>query len=567
MKNTIFLIIGLLLIPFCNVTECNGNTEKGVTKSDISSDGTVTIQCSPDLYRLTSVWASEFEKANPGTRVSVLKSLGSSKQGLLNGEGNLLFLSNESVLSLKNDAEWKMVVGRDVIVPVINSKNPLLKEISKQGISADDLSRLFSGSGDLNWGSLLENGENVPLHYFTANNEAINSGIAAFLNQDQIQETGIVMNDSKEMIGTIQKDPNGLGFCRMKDLLEMNGQNIPDNIQLLPIDKNGNGRIDNFENIYRDQNTFMRGVWIGKYPSTLCRNIYSVSSAKPENDAEIAFLQWVLTDGQKYLNQNGYFDLANSERSAKVDLLINNKIEANVSNAGHPFQTAIYILIALFVTGFIVFATVRFINRKKRITADSFPGRPAVFDEKSVEVPRGLYFDKSHTWAFMEIDGNVRIGIDDFLQHITGPVTRIKMKSPGEMVKKGDKIFSIIQNGKQLAIHSPISGTIKAQNEMLATDTSTINDSPYSNGWVYLIEPANWIRETQFMVMAERYTEWLRFEFSRLKDFFAASLMANTTEYAHVVLQDGGAVKDNILADFGPEVWEDFQTKFIDTSK
>jgi len=567
MKNTIFLIIGLLLIPFCNVSYCNENTEKGGTKNNLTSDGSITIQCSSDLYNLTSVWANEFGKANPGTRVTVVEILGGGNDEILNTEGKLLFLSNESVPSLKDNAAWKIVVGRDVIVPVINSKNPLLNEISEQGISADDLARLFTNSGNLNWGSLLENGKKAPLHYFNTNNEEINSGIAAFLNQDRIPEAGIIMKDGKEMIAAIQKDPYGLGFCRMKDLLDMNGQNIPDNIQLLPIDKNGNGRIDNFEKIYKDQNTFMRGVWIGKYPSTLCKNIYSVSSVKPQNDAEVAFLQWVLTDGQKYLNQNGYFDLANSERAAKVDLLINNKIDANVSNAGHPFQTVIYILIALFVTGFIIFATVRFINRKKRIPTDPFLTRPAVFDEKSVVVPRGLYFDKSHTWAFMEIDGNVRIGIDDFLQHITGPVTRIKMKSPGEMIKKGEKIFSIIQNGKQLAIHSPVSGTIKVQNEMLANDTSTINASPYSAGWVYLIEPANWIRETQFMVMAERYTEWLRFEFSRLKDFFSVSLKANTTEYAHVVLQDGGAVKDNILADFGPEVWEDFQTKFIDTSK
>ena len=38
-------------------------------------------------------------------------------------------------------------------------------------------------------------------------------------------------------------------------------------------------------------------------------------------------------------------------------------------------------------------------------------------------------------------------------------------------------------------------------------------------------------------------------------------------EYAHVVLQDGGSIHDNILAEFGPEVWEDFQTNFIDSSK
>jgi len=101
---------------------------------------------------------------------------------------------------------------------------------------------------------------------------------------------------------------------------------------------------------------------------------------------------------------------------------------------------------------------------------------------------------------------------------------------------------------------------------MLVKNTSALNASPYYYGWVYLIEPSNWRRETQFMFMAERYAEWLKYEFIRVKDFFAASLQAKNLEYSHVVLQDGGDLVDHILAEFGPEVWEDFQTKFIDSS-
>ena len=69
------------------------------------------------------------------------------------------------------------------------------------------------------------------------------------------------------------------------------------------------------------------------------------------------------------------------------------------------------------------------------------------------------------------------------------------------------------------------------------------------------------------MLMVDKYKEWLKDEFTRLKDFVAYSANSNQLVYQHVVLQDGGELKDNILADFGPEVWEDFQTQFIDTSK
>ena len=64
----------------------------------------------------------------------------------------------------------------------------------------------------------------------------------------------------------------------------------------------------------------------------------------------------------------------------------------------------------------------------------------------------------------MEQNGIVKVGIDDFLQHITGTITRIKMKNEGERVKKGDQILSIIQNGKQFNLYAPVSGIIREKN-------------------------------------------------------------------------------------------------------
>ena len=67
--------------------------------------------------------------------------------------------------------------------------------------------------------------------------------------------------------------------------------------------------------------------------------------------------------------------------------------------------------------------------------------------------------------------------------------------------------------------------------------------------------------------MGDKYAEWLKDEFTRLKDFIAATVRTNNLVYAHVVLQDGGELTDNVLADMDPKVWEDFQTQFIDSSR
>lgn len=89
----------------------------------------------------------------------------------------------------------------------------------------------------------------------------------------------------------------------------------------------------------------------------------------------------------------------------------------------------------------------------------------------------------------------------------------------------------------------------------------------YAGGWAYEIEPANWLREIRYLFMAGKYREWLEDEFMRLKDFMAVSANRNSGVYEHVVMQDGGELTDHVLADMGPEVWEDFQTRFIDSSR
>ena len=49
------------------------------------------------------------------------------------------------------------------------------------------------------------------------------------------------------------------------------------------------------------------------YRNDLCGSIYAASSAKPTDKNTLAFLTWILADGQQFLNKNGYSDLASVE--------------------------------------------------------------------------------------------------------------------------------------------------------------------------------------------------------------------------------------------------------------
>jgi glycine cleavage system H lipoate-binding protein/ABC-type phosphate transport system substrate-binding protein len=563
MKKITILLISLILMNYGYLS-----SKELVTDNNTSPEDSIRVLSTPDLYNLSIKWAGEYNRLYPETKIKVISVSDTRIADKLIADGNIGFVSNEYYSGFNSQSLWKVVVGRDVIVPVINSKNPYLEEIYRQGISIEAFTQFFTNPDFKKWGNLLKNKQNAAVNYYWINDESITTGLAGFLKTNQINIKGIEVNSAEEMISAVQKDPYAIGFCKMINILDYKNQGILENIRLLPIDRNGNGLIDYNEKIYDDFNVFSRGIWIGKYPKALFSNIYSVSSDQPKNDTQVAFLKWVLTDGQQFLFNSGYSDLLASERQTTVDKLYNARINTIVTRDDNALpKTALLILASIIVTGFIVDATLRYLRHKKASVLIANSGSQPVPDENSLIIPKGIYFDKTHTWAFMEQNGVVKVGVDDFLQHITGPITRVKMKNTGERVKKGEQILSIIQNGKQLNLYAPVSGIIKEQNSSLNTNSRVINSSPYSEGWVYMIEPSNWLRENQLLFMAEKHKQFIKNEFSRLKDFLAVTLNTDTEIYARVILQDGGELRDGILSNLGPEVWEDFQTKFIDPSR
>jgi len=378
---------------------------------------------------------------------------------------------------------------------------------------------------------------------------------------------GIKSEDRDALVSAIQNDPYAIGFCRLTDILNANASTFAGNLLLMPIDKNGNGKMDYMEKIYDNFQDFTRGVWIGKYPKTLTNNIYCISKTQPAGESEIAFLNWVLTSGQALLQVNGYSDLVSNERQSQMDKLISTPVyNAAPKEANSTARIILLLMLVLIAVSLTLDLAVRKLRVSKIKQSGVLHGKPLVFNQHNMDIPKGLYFDKSHTWAFMEQDGTVKVGIDDFMQHITGSITSIGLKKQGLRIKKGDQLCILIQKGKQLIIHSPVTGTIMEQNLELPANSSLINDSPYSEGWVYRIQPDNWSREIEFLSMSDKYRNWLNSEFARLRDFLAASLQPQSPAYAGIIMQDGGELKDNVLADLGPEVWEDFQTKFINTS-
>lgn len=103
------------------------------------------------------------------------------------------------------------------------------------------------------------------------------------------------------------------------------------------------------------------------------------------------------------------------------------------------------------------------------------------------DVPDDLRYSTDHEWARSE-DGRVRIGITDYAQDALGDVVFVQVPEVGTKVAVGDS-FSEVESTKSVSeIYAPVTGTIVEVNADLADAPQRLNDDPYGEGWICVIE-------------------------------------------------------------------------------
>jgi glycine cleavage system H lipoate-binding protein/ABC-type phosphate transport system substrate-binding protein len=528
------------------------------------ANDSLTVFSTPAVSELAGKFAGEYHTANPGKSIGIVSAGYAEIQKNLQSGRTFALMQGDEISSISNGADlWKLVVAHDVIVPVINASNPFMNQLSQRGVTGSDMALIFENNMKTSWEQLLGSQGNSAISVFCPSDESISGMISEFTGEEITMKATV--QDAGGVISAVKNNPLALGFCRLSDIQTNDG--FTAGLALLPIDKNGNRSMDAGENIYTDPDSFRRGVWIGKYPRSLFRNIYAVSASAPTEDVVTAFLNWIVNDGQNMLAEAGYSDLIATERLAGTTKLSEARVP-DISGAANIsiFTTLIITLAIVLILGFLIDYIIRYFSRRPAPVVIK-PSSHQPVSQDNIVLPKGIYFDKTHTWAFLEQNGFVKVGIDDFIRHITGEISKIKMKNPGDKVNKGDEIVSIVKNGKQLTLYSPVSGIITECNRALESGASVINSSPYEEGWIYRIEPENWQRENQLLSMTEKHRQFIAGEISKIRDFLAGLLSEGKGMEASLVLQDGGMLSDGILSDLEPEVWEEFQTRFIDPSR
>jgi glycine cleavage system H protein len=107
-----------------------------------------------------------------------------------------------------------------------------------------------------------------------------------------------------------------------------------------------------------------------------------------------------------------------------------------------------------------------------------------------MDIPSELRYSSDHEWARVE-DGRVRIGITDYAQDALGDVVYVELPVVGTTVGAGES-FSEVESTKSVSeIYAPVGGTVVDVNAELADSPEKINEDPYGEGWICVIEPVD----------------------------------------------------------------------------
>ncbi len=107
-----------------------------------------------------------------------------------------------------------------------------------------------------------------------------------------------------------------------------------------------------------------------------------------------------------------------------------------------------------------------------------------------MNVPEDLRYTSDHEWVRLE-DARVRIGITDYAQDALGDVVFVQLPEPGSKVEAGGS-FSEVESTKSVSdIYAPVAGTVVEVNAELADAPQRLNEDPYGEGWICVIEPSD----------------------------------------------------------------------------
>ncbi len=146
------------------------------------------------------------------------------------------------------------------------------------------------------------------------------------------------------------------------------------------------------------------------------------------------------------------------------------------------------------------------------------PGTSESRSKFELNVPGGVFISPQHAWARIELNGTVRIGLDDLLRKIFEKIDQVELPETGQEIEKGETLFSVKYGDYSLKIPSPLSGKIASVNTEHAEHPEWLAIKPFELSWMCGIEPSMLARELPGLTIGLDSVDWYQKEIGRYNE-------------------------------------------------
>jgi phosphate transport system substrate-binding protein len=299
-------------------TEVAPTVEPTATEEPLS--GTISVSGAFALYPMMTVWAEEFTKVHPDVQFDVQGGgAGKGMTDTIAGAVDIGMISR----SIKPEEEAQGIfwvsVTKDAVFPIISVENPVVEKIMAKGITQEVFNKIYITGEITTWGQVVgDPAITDEIHVFTRSDAAGAAEQWAKYAGGKAQEDllGIGVNGEPSMVDTVIKDPLGIGYGNLNSIFDLSNGSLVPGILIPPLDINANGQAD-VEETYSSKEDAFGAVADGTYPSPPARFENLATLGKPEG-LVLKFIEWILTDGQQYLEAAGYVPLTAEQQTESL---------------------------------------------------------------------------------------------------------------------------------------------------------------------------------------------------------------------------------------------------------
>ena len=124
-----------------------------------------------------------------------------------------------------------------------------------------------------------------------------------------------------------------------------------------------------------------------------------------------------------------------------------------------------------------------------------------------LSVPSELLYTQSHEWIDPDDDPH-RVGVTDFAQSELSDIVFVELPEVGQMLTKGIPCAVVESTKAASDVYAPATGIVAEINTNLESQPELVNQDPYGDGWLFVIELTQ-EEEMESLMDSDKYKEML----------------------------------------------------------